>query len=186
MIDRKKKPTSRKKAPKDEVIEEVVERIEELVNDELGSDASFEDYENAVLRITNEIARRRLQKKLQTIADAFTDELRIDHNNDWHGWRETSAHDFRKHLPGTVRYHSLVGALEIRRFTYRECHRNGATYVPLELEAGLIEKMTPGLAKAVALGASQMPTREFEKVLLATRRCPPSCAASTTSQPLRG
>jgi hypothetical protein len=176
VVDKKKKRTSKKNPSKDDLIDEVVERVEELVSEELGDSTSFEEYEKAVLRITNEIARRRLQRKLQGIADGFAHELRIEHNNDWHGWRETTTHDFRKHLSGTVRYHSLVGSLEIRRFTYRECHRNGVTYVPLELEAGLMERMTPGLAKAVALGASQMPAREFEKVLWASQRCPPSYA----------
>jgi hypothetical protein len=173
--------TSRKKTrpPKtgkttSDVVDDIVERVEDLVNEELGDDASFEEYERAVLRITNEIARRRLQRKLQGLADGYAPQLRIDHNNDWHGWREGTAHEFRAHLPGVVRYHSLVGPLEVRRFTYRECHRNGVTYVPLELDAGLMERMTPGLAKAVAFGISQMPVREVEAMLLASNRCPPS------------
>jgi hypothetical protein len=174
MASRKKTRSGKTKKSQDEVVDDIVERVEDLVKEELGDDASFEEYEQAVLRITNEVARRRLQRKLQGLADGYAPQLRIDHNNDWHGWREGTAHEFREHLPGVVRYHSLVGPLEIRRFTYRECHRNGVTYVPLELDAGLMERMTPGLAKAVAFGISQMPVREVEEMLLAANRCPPS------------
>lgn len=174
MASRKKTRPSKTKKNADEAVDDIVERVEDLVKEELGDDASFEEYEQAVLRITNEIARRRLQRKLQGLADGYAEQLRIDHNNDWHGWREGTAHEFRKHLPGVVSYHSLVGPLEIRRFTYRECHRNGVTYVPLELDAGLMERMTPGLAKAVAFGMSQMPVREVEEMLLAANRRPPS------------
>ncbi len=94
-------PTLEDREDEDDVVDDIVERVEELVNEELGDDASFEEYEQAVLRITNEIARRRLQRKLQGLADQYPPQLRIDHNDDWHGWREGTAHEFRKHLPAS-------------------------------------------------------------------------------------
>ena len=60
------------------------------------------------------------------------------------------------------------------RATYRECHRNGATYVPLELEAGLIERMTPAMAKSLAIGFAHMPIRVCEQLMRASGMQPPS------------
>ncbi len=155
-------------------LEQATKVLRELVEKVLPEGSSFEDYERAVLEITNEIARRELERKLQTIADRHGPALRIDHNNDWHGWREETVHEYRRHLPGTVTYHSLVGGLTVRRYTYRECYRNGVTYVPLELEAGLMEHLTPGLARYVALGFSHLPVRQVEAMLRAAGRRPPS------------
>jgi hypothetical protein len=159
-------------------LEEATDLIGELVDGMLPEGASFEEYEDAVLKIANEIARRRLERKLQGIADAQPVRLHIEHNDDWHGigFGYFSKGEFRQHLPGTVTYHSLVGPLRVRRFTYREPFRYGATYVALDLEAGLMERMTPGFARCVAFAFSQMPIREAELMLLAAGRIPPSRA----------
>lgn len=159
-------------------LEEASDLLGELVDQMLPADASFADYERAVLEIANEIARRRLESKLQGIAAAQPEALRIDHSDDWHGigFGELSTRDFRQHLPGTVTYHSLVGPLQVRRYTYRQCVRNGATYVPLDLEVGIMERMTPGLAQCTAYAFSQVPIREAERLLRAAGRCPPSRA----------
>ena len=130
-----------------------------MLEEELGDDLSFEEYERKLLQIMNELSRQHLEKKLQGMSDSYPDKLRIDHNNDWHGIREGTAFDYRAHETGSVTYHSLVGGLKVRRFTYRECCRNGSTYVPLELDAGLIERMTPGLGRCIMLGFADMPMR---------------------------
>lgn len=148
--------------------------LHEILEEELGEDLPFEEYERKVMEIMNEIARRELERKLKSMADGYPNKVQIDHNNDWHGIREETAFDYAQHQPGTVTYHSLVGGLHVHRFTYRECYRNGVTYVPLELDAGLMEHMTPGLAKCVALGFADMPMRRFEKLLTAAGRIPPS------------
>ena len=67
-----------------------------------------------------------------------------------------------------------MGPLKVRRATYRESHRNGATYVPLELEAGLIERMTPAMAKCLAIGFAHMPIRACEQLMHASGTQPPS------------
>jgi hypothetical protein len=170
----KKKLPNRRYAEQDKRIERAVKIVREILEDDLPDGTSFEEYEKNALEIANEIVRRELERKLQTIADGFPDELRIDHNNDWHGWREGTAFDYRKHLPGTVMYHSLVGGLQITRYTYRENYRNAPTYVPLELEAGLMEHMTPCLARCVTRGFADLPMRRFEPLLLAAGRQPPS------------
>jgi hypothetical protein len=155
-------------------LEEAMEVVRKLIEEALPSDSSFEDHERAVLKITNEIARRQLERKLQGIADSYPPKLRIEHHEDWHGWRELPAVEYRRHLPGTVVYHSLVGGLRIRRHTYREPVRNGATYVPLELDAGLMEHMTPGLARATTYAYALMPIRDAEVLLRFAGQVPPS------------
>jgi hypothetical protein len=100
---------------------------------------------------------------LQEIADGEHDEV------------EVNGGTFRRHHPGAVQYHSLCGALRVHRWTYREVGvRNGPTIVPLELRAGLIERATPGLAYAVALGYAKAPSRTFEQDMRAAGRLPPS------------
>lgn len=187
-MTKRKKPESKKDVQKEieeklgprgrKLLEEGSDLIADLVDEMLPADATFEDYEKAVVEIANELARRRLERKLQGIADGHAPALHIDHNDDWFGigWGEYSKHEFRQHLPGTVTYHSLVGPLRVRRYTYRECVRNGPTYVPLDLDAGLMEHMTPGFARCVAFSFSQVPIREVDRLLHAAGRCPPSRA----------
>jgi hypothetical protein len=158
----------------EELIRECEEHLDKLLDQELEESCSFEVYERTLLKIVHEIARRKLEKKLQAVADGFADRLAIDHTNDWHGLREDTAAAYRRHCPGTVAYHSLVGALRVRRYTYRECGRHGATHVPLELAAGLMERMTPALARCVAIGYAHMPLRTCEELMVAGGMRPPS------------
>jgi hypothetical protein len=169
----KKEPLDQKK---EALIEECEKLLEQLVEERLKGGGSFADYEKSMLEIAHEVVRRRLEKKLQTVSDGFADRLAIDHraDGDWHGRREGTAHAYRRHCPGTVSYHSLVGRLDVKRYTYRECHRRGGTYVPLDLEAGLMEHMTPALARSVAIGYAYMPPRKCEELMEANGLVPPS------------
>jgi hypothetical protein len=82
---------------------------------------------------------------------------------------------YARHQPGRVAYHSLCGPLRVKRWTYRPCGvRNGATQVPLELAAGLIEGATPQLALCLAQGYAKAPIRSVEQDLRAAHRSPPS------------
>ena len=70
-------------------------------------------------------------------------------------WRSRTVHGthvevdgviYQRHEPGIVRYFTLCGAVDIERWTYREMGvRNGPTLVPLDLDAGLVERTTPAL-----------------------------------------
>lgn len=159
---------------REELLQECEEALEKLLRERLGDGESFAKYEKALLEIAHEVVRRKLEKKLQTIEDGFEDRLIIDHTDDWYGRREGTAFAFRRHAPGTVTYHSLVGPLAVARCTYRECHRNGMTLVPLELSAGLMERMTPALAKSVAIGYAFMPPRQLEQLMQTSGLRPPS------------
>jgi hypothetical protein len=161
---------------KERLIEECEEMLERLVRERLerdGSFGSFADYEKAMLEIAHEVVRRRLEKKLQSIADGLAGRIAIEHTDDWHGTREGRVFRYRRHCPGTATYHSLVGPLRVKRYTYRECGL-GSTYVALELAAGVIERMTPALAHSVAIGYAFMPPRTCEQMMLASGLRPPS------------
>lgn len=155
-------------------MDEATELLRKLVESKVPEKGTFAEYEATLMEIANEVVRRELERKLQTTADSHADVLRIDHNEDWHGWRDGTTFEYKRHQPGTVAYHSLVGPLTVRRYTYRERARYGVMHVPLELDAGLVERMTPALARCTALGFSQLPIRQVDKLLVAAGRRPPS------------
>ncbi len=81
----------------------------------------------------------------------------------------------RSHEPGLGIYHSLTGPLPVWRATYRrEGERHGRTVVPLELEAGLIERATPALGYSIALDYGHRPSREYVESMGAAHRHVPS------------
>jgi len=126
-------------------------------------DASFGDREVALLAAANDSCRLELEAALQQTADAHPDRVQID------------GTVYARHEGGAAEYHSLCGALHVRRATYRRTgERNGPTVVPLELATGLIEGATPALAYRVALGYAQGPGRRAAEQLQADHRRPPS------------
>ena len=118
--------------------------VERAVAARLSVDASFADREQALLAAANEVCLLILEAELQATADAHPGRVRIE------------GIEYARHQEATVTYHSLCGPLAVRRATYREVgEHNGATVVPLERAAGLIEGATPALAYRVALGYAQ-------------------------------
>ena len=142
----------------------LVERLEAAMRGEVEEAAgSFGAQEALLLRATNEAVRRCLQRRLQSLADAFGDEI------------EVGTHRYRRHQPGRVKYFSLCGAMDIDRWTYRRVgERNGRTIVALDKAAGIAHGATPALAFAVAQGVAKAPVRSVEQDLLAAYRSPPS------------
>jgi hypothetical protein len=159
---------------RERLLEECEEAVERLLEEKIRKGGSFADYEKAILEIVHEVARRKLERKLQGMADQYPDRIAIEHSTDWHGLRDEGPRAYRRHASGRVAYHSLVGSLRVTRHTYRECYRNGVTYVPLELDAMLMEHMTPALAKATAIGYAYMPARQCEQFMIASGLKPPS------------
>lgn len=137
--------------------------LRRAVSARVAAGAAFGDREVALLAAANEACRLELEAALQATADAQPDRLRID------------GTVYERHQPGTADYHSLCGALHVRRATYRQTGvRNGPTVVPLELAMGVMEGATPALAYRVALGYAQGPSRHAEEQLQADHRTPPS------------
>lgn len=138
---------------------------------------SFEVRETTALAIGNELLRQDLEQALQQMADGYAEELRINHHHDRYGSRPENDCLYNRHLPGEVAYYSLCGELTVRRSTYRQAEvRNGGTVVPLELEAGLMHRLTPAFAYSLALGYAKGPIRSYREDLEAAFRRPPSRA----------
>lgn len=130
-----------------------------------GKNASFEDLEILTMAVSREADRLILQEALQTIAESFGDAVAVN------------GEEYGVHEPGSVTYHSLCGPLVVTRSTYRQTGvHNGPTVVPLEFQAGLMERGTPALAKAASLGYAKHELRGVVEDLEAAHRAPPSRA----------
>ncbi len=137
--------------------------LRRAVDAKVGAAASFQEREVAALALSNEATRLFLQDDLVAIADRHGEEVEVDGRID------------KRHEPGTLRYFTLCGALDIERWTYREVGvGNGPTIVPMELEAGLVEGTTPALGFRIALGYAKDHMRSCEEDMKADHRCPPS------------
>ena len=143
--------------------EEVADALGVAIDAAVGADASFEAREAAALALTNEATRLFLERELLAIADG-------------HGTHvEGDGVIYQRHEPGIVRYFTLCGAVDIERWTYREMGvRNGPTLVPLDLDAGLVERTTPALGFRIALGYAKDHMRSCAEDMTADHRCPPS------------
>lgn len=123
---------------------------------------SFAEREEALLAIGEEAMRRTLVAELQAISDGFGSRLLVD------------GKEYKLHASGTVTYWSLSGGLPIERSTYRPVGvHNGATVVPLELEAAMVEGATPAMAYNVANGYALHDMRVHGELLVAAHRQPP-------------
>jgi hypothetical protein len=144
----------------------VVKKAIAAIRDALQSavrEASFGEREAHALAISDEAVRGLLQQDLQTMADSFGDEIRVD------GVR------YKRHEAGTDTYHSLCGPLEVSRPSHRQVGmHNGPIVIAVELSAGIVEGATPALAYSVAHGYAQHDMRVHERTLQAAHRVPPS------------
>lgn len=133
------------------------------VDAKLGVDASFSERERAALELGNESTRMFLRDDLVAIADRHGETVEVD------------GRIYKRHEPGTVRYFTLCGSVDIERFTYRQVGvQNGPTIVPMELEAGLVEGTSPALGYRLSLGYAKDHMRSCEEDMKADHRCPPS------------
>jgi hypothetical protein len=137
--------------------------VEQFTRMMAGYEGSFEAREARALQLSNELVRRWIEGELRAMAEVFGDEVVVD------------GHRYRRHDAGTVRYHSLCGAVAVRRHSYRRIGvHNGPTVVPLELRAGIVENATPALAFSVTQGFAERPLRHYEAELAAAHRQIPS------------
>ncbi len=72
---------------------------------QVGADAPFAEREVAALALTNEATRLFLPRDLLAIADRHGDQVEVD------------GIIYQRHEPGTVRYYTLCGALDLERWT---------------------------------------------------------------------
>jgi len=156
----------RRSPDKTSPIIELRKALRRAVDAAVGSAATFAVREETALMLTNGAVRENLEEDLQALADEYGAEVLVD------------GELYRQHQPGTVPYHSLCGALNVYRWTYRPVgERNGATVVPLELATGLMERGTPAMMLRIGRGHGSDGTRELEANLRSSHRVPPSRTA---------
>ena len=154
-------PVPRNQAAEPE--EALARALRRAVDAKVGADASFERREVAALALTNEATRLFLHDDLMAMVERHGELVEVD------------GALYKRHEPGTVRYYTLCGPLDLTRWTYRAVGvRNGPTIVPLDLEAGVVEHTTPALGFRIALGYAKAPMRSAEEDMQADHRCPPS------------
>jgi len=126
----------------------------------------FAARERVALEVANEMTCADLTDELEKIVEAHGDgDLLID------------GERYRFHAAGLGTYHSLTGPLRVRRPSFRKVgERNGATVIPLDKAAGLVERATPVFAERVAMGKGDGPSRDLHRQLLASHRVPPGRA----------
>lgn len=123
----------------------------------------FEQREETILRVTNELARRLLEADLQRVADSFGHEVTVE------------GRRYRRHEEGIVKVHTLCGPVMVRRASYRHVGvHNGPTIVPFEIEAGLIAGATPALAYSVGQGLAHVDSRALDSMMRGAHRDLPS------------
>lgn len=145
-------------------MDDLIRAFGRVVEMKIGEDATFARREAVTLQVSNMATKGQLQQALQEIADAHGADLLID------GVRYKQSHE-----PTTGKYHSLCGTLEVQRATYREVGlRNGPTVVPLELEAGIVERATPALGYSISLDYANKTSREYVESMEAAHREVPS------------
>lgn len=126
-------------------------------------DGGFREREAVAMQLANELVRRSLEADLRRLSRRYGEEVVVD------GQR------YKRHASGVGRYHSLCGSVSVRRDSYRLVGvHNGPTVIPLELEAGIVEKATSALTASVVRAFASMPLRDYEAEMEAARRDVPS------------
>jgi len=142
-------------------MKQVLAKIQQTVQEALPA-ADFAEQEQVTLMLLDEAARGVLEGQLRDLALRFDDEVLV------------GGVAYKRHLLGTVIYHSLSGPLEVPRHTYRQKGvHDGPTVVPMELCAGIVEGATPALGYNVAHGYAQHDMRQHGGSLLTAHRVPP-------------
>jgi len=147
----------------------VVQQLRELIRHErerrLGADATFEQRRDAARAIANEALWLDEEEDFRELI-VDTDEV------------EVGGKVYRRlEQPSSASYQGWWGAHEIAEALYREVGvHNGATIKPIELRVGIVQRMTPDLARVVGELSADLSSRRLERTLRATGITAPSRA----------
>lgn len=140
-----------------------------------GDGASFEAQEQMAMQVSNELGRQYLQRTLQSMAQRYPDRVVIETAAS--PGKPAERGEYKRHCEGQATYHSLCGPLEVGRDSYRKVGvHNGPTAIPLEVDAGLMEGLTPAMAQSVASGYASATLRDYLDTLTRAYRCAPPLA----------
>ncbi|HWN70537.1 MAG TPA: hypothetical protein VNM90_23010 [Haliangium sp.] len=135
------------------------------VQKQLGSDASFEQRQDAAAAIASDALWRYTDQSLRA-AITTADEVEVE------GRRYR-----RLDQASAATYYGRWGSHPIEEALYREVGvHNGPTIKPIELRVGIVEHMTPDMARVVGELSADRSSRGVETTLRATGLVPPSRA----------
>jgi hypothetical protein len=163
-----KRPSAKTPATNPErakLIDELVGKLRQEERDRLGPSSTFEEREDAGFEIMSEVLRKKTDADLrEQVTDA--DELDVDGTK------------FRRlNQASSATYFSRFGAHFIEEALYREVGvHNGQTIKPVELRAGIVEHMTPAMARVVGKLSGDHNSRALDRTLCSVGYAPPSRA----------
>lgn len=151
--------------PANKVVEQIAELIRREVERRCGPGSTFEERRDA--------ARGAVGEALWLDEDRDLLGLVVDAEE-----IEVAGKRYRRlEQPSSASYHGWWGDHFVKEALYREQGvHNGPTIKPIELRAGIIERMTPDLARVVGELSADLASRRLERVLRATGIAPPSRA----------
>jgi hypothetical protein len=148
-----------------EIAWRVAEMVDREIREQLGADSTFEERQDAAAAISSDALWLRTDRDLRE-AITSADEVEVD------GRRYR-----RLDQASSATYYGRYGSHPIEESLYREVGvHNGPTIKPIELQMGIIEHMTPDMARVVGELSADRSSRGVERTLRAVGLIPPSRA----------
>lgn len=162
------KPKSRRGRPAPQnaaLVAEIAARLRREVKDRLGPNSTFEERQNATYDIMKDVM---WQESDDDLRESITNDDEIDVG----GTRYR-----RMQQASSATYSGRWGPHDIEEALYREVGvHNGATIKPIELRVGIIEHMTPDMARVVGALSAGCGSRVLARTLCVVGLVPPSRA----------
>jgi hypothetical protein len=136
------------------LIDRLVEELRREERERLGPTSTFEERQDSGFEIMSDVLKKKTDVDLRESVTT-ADEIDVD------GQRYR-----RLKQPSSATYFSRWGTHPIEESIYRaEGMHNGPTIKPIELRLGLVEHMTPDLARIVGELSADHPSRALERTL---------------------
>jgi len=155
--------------PSSRLVSDLSRRIAGLIQNEvrtqLGPDATFEQRQDAAAAIASDALWWHTDQNLR---EAITTADEVEVEGRWYRRLDQAS---------SATYYGRWGNHPIEEALYREVRvHNGPTIKPLELRVGIIEHMTPDMARIVGELSADRSSRGLEQTLCVTGLAPPSRA----------
>jgi hypothetical protein len=147
------------------LVDDLVKKLRREVQERLGPNATFEQKNDASFEIMRDVLRKSEEDMLR---ESVTNAEEID----------VDGKKFRRlDQASSATYFGRFGAHHIEEALYRQVGvRNGPTIKPIELRMGIVERMTPDMARVVGRLTADHNSRALERTLIAVGHVPPSRA----------